>query len=77
MIKTTKTKTFDTETATLIKKVSVGNFGDPTGYETTMYQTPEGDYFLYVNGGAESLYPTEKITSLCKAKALKWIEENN
>lgn len=76
MIKVTKTKTFDTETASLIKKVTVGSFGDPAGYENTLYQTSEGDYFLYVNGGAESPFPTEKITSLCKAKALKWIEEN-
>jgi len=76
MIKQTKTKIFDTDTATLIKKVTFGAYGDPAGYETTMYQTPDGDYFLYVNGGDLSQYPTEKITSVCKAKALKWIEEN-
>ena len=46
MIKKTKTKTFDTDTATVVKKVCFGEFGDPAGYETTMYQTPEGDYFL-------------------------------
>lgn len=76
MIKQTKTKTFDTDTATLVKKVTVGSFGDPAGYETSMYQTPEGDYFLYTNGGEQSEYATEKITSVCKAKALKWLEEN-
>ena len=38
--------------------------------------TPEGDYFLYTNGGAESAYKTEKITSYTKANAKKWLEEN-
>ena len=76
MVKTTKTKTYNTETATLVKKVTCGTFGDPAGYETTMYQTPEGDYFLYTNGGEESPYKTESITSYCKSKALTWIENN-
>lgn len=31
---------YDTETATLIKKHTVGEFGDPAGYEETLYQTP-------------------------------------
>ena len=30
---------YDTETATLIKKHTVGEFGDPAGYEETLYQT--------------------------------------
>ena len=41
-----------------------------------MYQTPEGDYFLYTNGGEESPYKAENITSYCKSKALAWIENN-
>ena len=32
MIKKTKTKTFDTDTATVVKKVCFGEFGDPAGY---------------------------------------------
>ncbi len=76
MVKTTKTKTYDTETATIVKKVTNGYWGDPAGYELTMYQTPEGDYFLYENGGEASEHPTEKITAYAKAKALKWLEEN-
>ena len=76
MIKKTKTKTFDTDTATVVKKVCFWEFGDPAGYETTMYQTPEGDYFLYTSGGEESPYKTESITSYCKSKALTWIENN-
>jgi hypothetical protein len=76
MIKTTKTKTYDTEKATIVKKVTHGWYGDPAGYETTMYQTAEGDYFLYTYGGAESAYAKEKITTFTKANAAKWLEEN-
>ena len=47
---------YDTETSTLIEKRTSGVFGDPAGYEETLYQTEKGYYFLYVNGGAESKY---------------------
>ena len=76
MVKTTKTKTYDTATATVVKKVVCGAFGDPAGYEMTMYQTPEGDFFLYTNGGEKSAYAAEKITSYTKANAKKWLAEN-
>ena len=42
MVKTTKTKTYNTETATVVKKVAYGTFGDPTGYEMTMQS-----FFVY------------------------------
>lgn len=76
MVKTTKNKVFDTATATVVKKVVFGAFGDPAGYETTMYVTPEGDYFLYTFGGEASAYATEKITAYTKANAKKWLAEN-
>ncbi len=76
MIKKTKTKVFDTDTASVVKKVTNGDYGDSAGYEETLFQTPEGDYFLYTNGGKDSPYTTEKITSMCKAKALEWIDKN-
>ena len=76
MIKKTKTKTFDTATATIIKKVTVGAYGDPAGYEATMYQTPERDYFLYTFGGEASPYAKETITSYTKAKAAEWLNNN-
>ena len=69
-------KEYDTETATLIKKVTVGYYGDPAGYEETLYQTPEGLYFVYVNGGEASIHPAEDITRLAKAKAGEWIENH-
>ncbi len=77
MIKKTKTKTFDTQTASIVKKVTYGAFGDPAGYENTLYQTPEGDYFLYTYGGAQSAYAEEKIVSYTKARANEWLQKNN
>ena len=67
---------YDTETATLIKKYTCGYYGDPTGYEEILFQTPEGLYFLYVNGGEASAYPTEDILRLAKTKVNDWMENH-
>ena len=69
-------KEYDTETATLIKKCVNGFYGDPAGYEETLYQTPNGLYFLYVNGGETSVYPKEDILRLAKAKVNEWMENH-
>ena len=69
-------KVYDTENAQIVKKVTYGAFGDADGYEETLYVTEDGSYFLYVNGGEESIYPTENITRKSKAAAEKWLEEN-
>lgn len=63
---------YDTETATLIEKRTFGEFGDPAGYEETLYVTEGGKYFLYVNGGEESPYTEENIKRLSAAKADEW-----
>ena len=62
-------KVYDTETAELVKKQTFGYFGDPAGYEETLYKTPEGYYFLYVNGCAESKYAKEDIKRVSAEKA--------
>lgn len=67
-------KEYDTQVATLVKKYTYSHFGDPNGFEETLYQTPGGLYFLYVNGGAQSKYPTEDILRLAKAKVNAWLE---
>lgn len=69
-------KVYDTTTATVIKKVTEGVYGDPCGYEETLYQTPEGNYFLYTNGGAESPYKVEKIERLSKKRADDFVESH-
>ena len=67
---------YDTQTATIVKKITFGSFGAQDGYEETLYLTPSGHYFLYVNGGSDSAYPTEDIKRLSKAKAEAWLEEH-
>ncbi|MBQ9968136.1 MAG: hypothetical protein IJO88_05390 [Oscillospiraceae bacterium] len=69
-------KEYDTETASLIKQYTVGSFGDPTGFEETLYQTPDGLYFVYVCGGEESIYPTEDIQRIAKTKVKDWLENH-
>ena len=69
-------KEYDTETATLIQKYTVGSFGDPVGYEESLFQTPEGLYFIYGVGGEASIYPTEDIQRLAKTKVKEWKENH-
>jgi len=67
---------YDTETAELIKKVTVGSFGDPAGYEEIMFKTEGGKFFLYTCGGEESPYTKEDIKRVSAEKAKEWIENN-
>lgn len=66
-------KVYDTERATLVKKVCFGAFGSPEGYEETLYQTESGSFFLYTNGGAQSKYTKEDITRMGAEKAKAWL----
>ena len=68
---------YDTETAQLIGKFTSGEFGDAAGYEESLYETADGKYFIYVNGGAESIYPTEDIKRLAKDKVKAWKADHN
>ena len=69
-------KVYDTEAATIIKKYTCGSYGDPAGFEEILYQTPDGFYFIYVNGGNMSNYPEEDIYRLSKAKLDEWLEQH-
>ncbi len=69
-------KNYDTETATLIKKVTYSYFGDPNGYEEILFQIPSGHYFLYTNGGATAKYTQEGITRVSAVNAKKWLKNN-
>lgn len=73
MHKTIRKRLYDTDTASVVKKCTVGQFGDPDGYEETLYQTSEGHYFLYVCGGPASPYAEEDIQSMAKAKVKLWL----
>ncbi|MGN1319857.1 MAG: hypothetical protein ACI4U6_01940 [Acutalibacteraceae bacterium] len=63
---------YDTETAELVKKHTYGEFGSADGYEESLYVTEGGKYFLYVNGGEESIHPEENIMRMSAAKADEW-----
>jgi len=75
MIKIICKKEYDTEKSEIVKKFAYGNFGDADGYEETVYLTPDGSYFLYVNGGAESRYTKEDIKRMSKKTALDFINK--
>lgn len=68
--------TYSTEDSELVLKKTSGVFGDPAGYEESLYLTKDGKYFLYVNGGIESIYPKEDIKRMSKAKAEEWLSSN-
>ena len=63
---------YNTENSELILKKTFGEFGDPAGYEESLYKTADGKFFLYVNGGAESVYPEENIKRMSAAKAYEF-----
>ena len=64
---------YDTEASELIRTKAFGEFGDPKGYEETLYKTPDGKFFLYVNGGEESPYKEEGIKRLAANKVNDWL----
>lgn len=64
--------TYDTDASELIAKKTSGEFGDPAGYEESLYKTADGKYFLYVNGGEASIYPKEDIKRMAAKKAEEW-----
>ncbi len=69
-------KVYDTKSATLIKKVTHGYYGDPTGYEESLYKTESGLFFLYVNGGEKSKHPKEDILRIGADKKKAWLDAN-
>ena len=69
-------KLYDTEAAEIVKKVTFGSFGDTDGYEETLYITEDGAYFLYENGGEDSIHPKENIKRMSKKFAEEWLKNN-
>lgn len=71
-MKSTALKTaFDTKSSELLKKITAGSYGDPTGYEETLFLSADGTYFVYANGGEKSVHPKESFTKITKARALE------
>ena len=68
---------YDTECAEIVAKFTNGELGDAAGYEETLYKTADGKFFIYTNGGADSIYPEENIKRLAKDKVEAWIADHN
>lgn len=63
---------YDTDNSELVAKFTSGEFGSSDGYEESLYVTAEGKYFIYCNGGADSVYPAETIKRLAQNKVNDW-----
>lgn len=72
MKKIVNKRTYNTNTATKIGTYCEGQFGDPAGYEESLYKTKKGQYFLHGIGGAESKYPEEDLVPVTKEEANAW-----
>ena len=68
---------YDTDKSQLVAKYTQGEAGDPSGYEESLYMTENGKYFLYTNGGADSIYKEENITRMSQAKVDEWRKNHN
>jgi len=66
---------YDTEAAQIVAKYTHGELGDPAGYEETLYVTEGGKYFIYVNGGEESIHPEEGIKRIAQEEIDAWKAE--
>ena len=65
---------YDTDAAELVMKKTFGNFGDPWGYEESLYKTANGKFFLYCFGGMNSPFPKETMVRLAADKVEAWKE---
>jgi len=58
-----KVEKFELANLSLVKKTTFGYFGDPAGYEESLYVTKDGQEVLYTNGGKDSKYTKESFTT--------------
>lgn len=64
-----KRHVYNTEKAEECGHRDFGDFGDPAGYEETLYRTRGGLYFVVGKGGEDSPYPTEDIRPVTAVEA--------
>ena len=70
-----KRRVFDTTKAEALGNRAYSYYGDPAGYEETLYKTKGGLFFLWGIGGSESPYSAgEDIRHLTEAEAHAWLE---
>ena len=70
-----KKHVYDTATAQALGNRAFSYYGDPAGYEETLYQTKGGLYFVWGQGGAESPYSKgEDIRPVSADEAEDWLD---
>lgn len=68
-----KRRVYNTETAIELGTRAFGQYGDPAGYEETLFQTKKGLYFVVGRGGDASPYAEgEDIRPLSEEDAQAW-----
>ena len=70
-----KKHVYDTEKAEALGSCAFSYYGDPAGYEETLYKTKGGLYFLCGIGGEQSPYADgEDIRPVSEADAKAWLD---
>ena len=70
-----KRHTYDTEKSTELGTRAFGVYGDPAGYEETLYKNRQGFFFVLGRGGDASPYADgEDIRPLSADEAKAWQE---
>ena len=70
-----KKHVYDTEKADAMGNRAYSYYGDPAGYEETLYKTKGGLFFLCGIGGEESPYAEgTDIRPVSEADATAWLE---
>ena len=70
-----KRHVYDTTKSTELGTRAFGAYGDPAGYEETLYQNRQGFYFVAGKGGDQSLYAAgEDVRPLSEDEAAAWQE---
>ena len=71
-----KKHVYDTEKAEASGHRAFSYYGDPAGYEETLYKTKGGLYFLWGIGGADSPYNAgEDIRPISEKEAKAWVKK--
>lgn len=70
-----KRHVYDTEKAEALGSRAFGYYGDPAGYEETLYKTKGGLFFFCGLGGEESPYGADAdIRPVSEEEANAWLE---
>ena len=70
-----KRRVYDTEKAEALGSRSYGYYGDPAGYEETLYKTKGGLFFFWGIGGEESPYNNgADVRPVSEDEANAWLE---